>query len=300
MSLELDALPATVTSCSVGGLPLELDSHPSRAPRVHIPLAWSQLPLEGAIPLPLPHVTLRCVLRLADEEAVFAAGSPQFDISVHNDQREIGRARATMRGLSTAALVVRVGLHLHEKLLSAEKLDALLHAVADVAVDLIAGLSAEQVSVHGQEGVAGGVTLVTFDLTSRGMSAVTVDAVKAIAADLVAAARSLGYTVAGGAEHSVSSHFLDAACSYTCGAGCSLCDDEASCVWDLDCRSGSCREGVCHTPASSPTDLTLLWVALVVVVVGASGFVLLRHLQKKIHQRSQEALLTDMDDLEDV
>jgi hypothetical protein len=298
-SIDIGQLPGSVSGCSVSGLPLELDSHPSRAPRVHIPVEWSQLPSEGAVPLPLPHVTLRCVLRLAGEEAVFAAGSPQFSISVHDGLRLIGRGEASMRGLSAAAMVVRVTLSLSHKLLGDDQLDALLRAVAGVAADRI-GLSAEQVSVHGQEAAPGDTTLVTFEVASRGNSTVTVTDVKAIASDIVSAARSLGYTVADGAEQSVSGRLIDAACSYTCGAGCRLCEDDASCAWDLDCRGGACRNGVCHTPAAAPTDLTILWIAIVAVVAAAAGYALYRFLQEKIRQGAQAALLTDMDDLEGV
>jgi hypothetical protein len=93
-SLELEHLPITATRCSVEGNALDLDISPYRPPRVYIPIHWSQLPTQGAVPLSLPHVTLRCVLRLADEETVFAAGALQFDISVHNDLGELGRATA--------------------------------------------------------------------------------------------------------------------------------------------------------------------------------------------------------------
>jgi hypothetical protein len=156
------------------------------------------------------------------------------------------------------------------------------------------------VSVFKQEAVSDGITLVTFELVSKGRARVTVDAVKAIASDLVSAARSLGYTVADGAEPSVSGRLIDAACNYKCGAGCSLCEDDQACAWDLDCRGGACRNGVCHSPSSPTTDLTWLWVAIAATAAVAGTIVLCRYLRRKIHRQSQEPLLVDMDDLEDV
>jgi hypothetical protein len=299
-SLELEHLPITATRCSVEGNALDLDISPYRPPRVYIPIHWSQLPTQGAVPLSLPHVTLRCVLRLADEETVFAAGALQFDISVHNDLGELGRATAAMGSLAAAATVVQLGLRLQHKSLNDRQLGILLDAVSAAAIGRLSELAADQVTVGGQETDSGDTSLVTFEFTSRGEVAVTVADVKAITGDIVAAARSLGYTVADGAEHTVSSRLVDAACSYTCGAGCRLCEDDAACAWDLDCSSGSCREGICRTPASKPTDLTILWAALLVTSIAGILVATHRILQRKIHQRSQGALLMDMDELDEV
>jgi hypothetical protein len=205
-----------------------------------------------------------------------------------------------MPPLADTAMVVSIGLRISTKQLGDTQLKALLQAVAATAVEGIPGLGSDLVSVLKQETVSKGVTLVTFELASRGTTRVTVDAVKAIATDLVFAARSLGYTVADGAEESVSGRLVDAMCNYICGAGCSLCDDDLRCTWNLDCRSGICRDGLCHSPSSPPTNLTWLWVAVAATAAVAGTMVLCRYLRRRIHRHSQEALLTDMDDLENV
>jgi hypothetical protein len=292
MVFDMEQLPVlNPLGCSVEGFAAYVDIPETGVYSVNIPISRSRTPNAGSVPLSLPHVTMQCVFQLGDEVALVNARR-FFSVWVRGDKEQVVRTNAVLHAPGGTAMAVRVSLTLkHDEALAGKKMRALLDALTVAVASHVAGFAAEQAAVHEQSRVAKGWTAVTVELTSRAHAPVTTGLVRDIADELVDAARSLGYTVADGADETVSGHLVDAVCSYTCGAGCRLCEDDQVCAWGLDCRSGACKDGVCHTPSAPPADLTWVWVSLAAAVGVVATVVGVQKLRRLIRKRQEEYLL---------
>jgi hypothetical protein len=302
MFMDVSALPvADGATCTVEGTPVPTKTE-AGVVSAQIAAQWSRAPGSGSLQLSLPHVTVRCALPLQAEEEMADAAGLVFEVWIRDTQDELVRTRAVMP--APAATDVAVSLRLKMKIshaLAGEKLASLLQSVARVVAKRVPGFAPEQAFVQEQTSASGGWMDLTVDLLSRDEARVDVEAIKACSGDIVAAARAQGYTVADGTADTVQGRVVDAACSYTCGAGCRLCEDDAACAWDLDCSSGACEDGAC-VPAppeheGSSTPWTLIAIVVAVAVVAATGITVAvrRHRLKK----RQEPLLDDFARLAD-
>jgi hypothetical protein len=296
MNIDLGAVPMNVTMCSSEGVSLVFITL-DYITVVDVPISSSRSASAGSVPLSLPHVTVYCVLQLADEQTLYASGAPDFTVTFDNGIDDIGRARASMIPLSDAVTAVQMMLSLTHSTLSSEKLTTLLNTVSAAAIGLIPGLSPQQVYITSQNTLSSSETQIAFEFSSRGSVTVSIDSISAIAPNLVVSARSLGYTVADTTAQSFSSRFIDASCNYACGSGCRLCEDQTACSWDLDCQSGSCRDGVCFAATSSSTDLTWLWgfIPGMAALIGAV-YLIYSYVQSQMKPDLQESLIMDMDE----
>jgi hypothetical protein len=294
LHMDISSLPVTDTaSCTVEGVPV---ASTSDARVIAVPLAAhrSHGPGAGSMPLSLPHVTARCSLPLQAEAEVMRGKERSFPVWVRGAGEELMRTHVVMPVPADTTMAVRFHLPLQgEDSLNRAILASVRQAVAGAVAKRVLGLVTEQVVLLPLERSKGRTT-VPVKVISRERISVTVEAVQAALGDVVTAVSTLGYEVANIDKSEVSGQLVDAACSYTCGAGCHLCDDDASCAWDLDCLSGACHEGVCRTPAPAPRDLTWLWVILsaaaATVIVGAAVAGVLR-VKRVLRERSREALL---------
>jgi hypothetical protein len=308
MRIDVGHLPWITASCSVEGLPVSIVEFkaPDNTLTFPIPMEWSRHEHTGILPLPLPHVTVVCAFSLGSNSKIHTAAAPAFDVWVHDGEREVARGRARLQSLSDAVEAVRVGLSIEHSALEGEKLGLVFNSVVDVLVKHYdSGYTADHVSLVSQTHPSSGHSLLTFEIISQDTSrTVTVDGIKAISGHFVAALQTLGYTVTNNPSESISSRLMDAACAYQCGSGCNPCADMSTCVWDLDCSGGECKDGVCRTPSPPPMDLTWLWASIAGLVCIVIGFLIYRfgcpYLRATIQKNTREALLSDMDEFNDV
>jgi hypothetical protein len=243
-------------------------------------------------------------VQLESEAEVVQVKERYFDVWVGDRENELTRSRVAMPVAAATTMAVRMSMTFKlANNMEGTDLMNLLQSLTQVISDRTDGdFSPDQLALIDQVAISKTWRTLNLEITSRENSHMTVETIEHYAPYLVDAARSLGYNVADGAEQTISGRLIDAACSYTCGAGCNPCDNDAACVWDLDCRSGNCHDGVCYVAPAKPKDLAWLWVLLSLIgaaVLVFASVIVIRKVKLRIRENSREALLSDIDLLGD-